>query len=744
MTEPAHLEPESDQPLHHALTLAEHGLRVVPILPGGKHPPVAAWQKAATTNPDTITNWWTNLYRDHGVGIALGTQPDGRHIFAIDIDHHHPNHNGHHTLQQLQQLNSELPPTVESHTGGNGQHILFEAPPGVTVRNQTSHSGRLGPGIDIRGEGGQIVVAPTIHPTGQPYTWIEGHAPWQHPIAQAPEWLLNLVTEPPTPPQPTSPTPLQPATISPAEILRQTWDWQHELQLAGWTRHHTDRNGDQHWTRPGKHPREGTSAVLHPGGPFVVFTTSIPDHWQHTGTPTRDHTGRAYSPFDFYTCQQHQGNRTAASRHIAQQHNLTTPLTELIHPNPTSPAAAGPDDNQPVSYDDALLNQLINWDEFWDTDHSAEDWIIAPVIAARRSHAIYAPGGTGKSLLSLWLCVGAATGNTMFGNPTTPKTVLYLDYEMTADDLSERLDSIGIHNPDDLHRLHYALLPSLPAADTPEGGQAIARLAELVNADIVVLDTFGRAVAGDENDADTVRAFYRNTGSLLKKAGRAFIRIDHAGKDITKGQRGTSAKNDDVDVVWQLTKTDAGIRLKANKRRMGWVPETVDLTVSDDPLTYDTLIRPGYPAGTKEAVDLLDELDIDTSWSARKVAQHLRDLGHKVRDRPLRMAVKIRKERLDDLVENAAQNSGRGKNSKKEVQRGPRSAAPPTTPHETLENTEKQRGPQKRAAVGRTPTPHATQRPPLRGAACQGQPETTTHQPVENPNPKPRRTLDEL
>ena len=164
MTEPARLEPESDQPLHHALTLAEHGLRVVPILPGGKHPPVSAWQKAATTNPDTITNWWTNLYRDHGVGIALGTQPDGRHIFAIDIDHHHPNANGHHTLQQLQQQHNPLPATVESHTGGNGQHILFEAPPGVTVRNQTSTGGRLGPGIDIRGEGGHIVVGGTLDP----------------------------------------------------------------------------------------------------------------------------------------------------------------------------------------------------------------------------------------------------------------------------------------------------------------------------------------------------------------------------------------------------------------------------------------------------------------------------------------------------------------------------------------------------------------------------------------------------
>ena len=40
----------------------------------------------------------------------------------------------------------------------------------------------------------------------------------------------------------------------------------------------------------------------------------------------------------------------------------------------------------------------------------------------------------------------------------------------------------------------------------------------------------------------------------LKEAGIALLRIDHAGKDLTRGQRGTSAKRDDVEVVWFLKK----------------------------------------------------------------------------------------------------------------------------------------------------------------------------------------------
>src|SRR5215207_7410755 len=67
-----------------------------------------------------------------------------------------------------------------------------------------------------------------------------------------------------------------------------------------------------------------------------------------------------------------------------------------------------------------------------------------------------------------------------------------------------------------------------------------------------------RAVAGEENSADTLRNFNRHTGSLLKRHGNTWWRADHSGKDPTKGARGTSAKNDDVDIVWQLNRTESG------------------------------------------------------------------------------------------------------------------------------------------------------------------------------------------
>ena len=55
-----HTEPTT---LDIALGYAAKGWRVLPITPGKKHPPINAWQDAATTDTDIIVSWFTGLYR---------------------------------------------------------------------------------------------------------------------------------------------------------------------------------------------------------------------------------------------------------------------------------------------------------------------------------------------------------------------------------------------------------------------------------------------------------------------------------------------------------------------------------------------------------------------------------------------------------------------------------------------------------------------------------------------------------
>ncbi len=317
-------------------------------------------------------------------------------------------------------------------------------------------------------------------------------------------------------------------------------------------------------------------------------------------------------------------------------------------------------DDEPSSEDNDLKRMLLDWPTFWAHDHTDAEWLAEPLIPAQRSVALFAPGGEGKSLLALWLTAHLATGRDPFTGRTQPPIhVLYLDYEMTESDLSERLQDLGFGPDADLTRLHYALLPSLPGLDQPDGGRAVVRLAELCDASLVIIDTFGRAVHGDENDADTVRAWYRWTGLHLKAAGRAFLRTDHAGKDLAKGQRGSSGKNDDVDIVWQMTAKDNGaFTLTAKKRRMGWVPLTVEIRRIDEPLSYQLADTPSVPAGTKECADELHRLGVPTTASSRVAAKALSDAGRGARAIVVRAAQKHRRHLVDNLGINVSHETG--------------------------------------------------------------------------------------
>jgi RecA-family ATPase len=166
---------------------------------------------------------------------------------------------------------------------------------------------------------------------------------------------------------------------------------------------------------------------------------------------------------------------------------------------------------------------------------------------------------------------------------------------------------------------------------------------------VVILDTFGRAVDGDENDADTVRAFYRLTGSQLKQRKIAYLRVDHTGKDFAKGARGSSAKNDDVDLIWSMQRTVEGFQLKS-RSRVSWVPAVLNIRrVSAADRLY-------YTTGT-EIADLvmdenvtakvyeLEELGLDPTMGRDQVVKALAALGVQPgRLSVLSQAIKYRKD----------------------------------------------------------------------------------------------------
>jgi hypothetical protein len=300
---------------------------------------------------------------------------------------------------------------------------------------------------------------------------------------------------------------------------------------------------------------------------------------------------------------------------------------------------------EPKAEDDFADFNLIDWNTAWD----AEDkpcWFVEPFIAEGRGHVVYAQAKEGKSFFVLSVAAGIATGRQTLDQPAgEPRSVLYLDYEMTMVDVTDRLIDFGYGPEGDLTNLHYALLPTVPPLDTESGGRRLLAVAQHVGAELVIVDTTSRAVAGEENSADTFQDLYRYTGTLLKREGIAYLRIDHAGKEADRGQRGSSAKNDDVDLIWQYKSTDSGAKL-AGIHRPGWVPHSFAVRRIDDNERIEFEIDRSdqdYLPGTKERAALLDSLDIPRDWGRDKVRAVLKTDGHSITNAILSSAIRYRK-----------------------------------------------------------------------------------------------------
>jgi hypothetical protein len=161
-----------------ALEYAARGWSVIPIEPRGKRPlvPWLEFQHRAATRSE-IDGWYRH-WPDANVGVVTGRVSG---LVVVDVD---DRHGGAESLAALELDHGFLPRTVEAATGGGGRHYYF-AHPGAAVASRVG----LAPGIDVRGDGGCVVAAPSVHPSGRRYAWVAGHGPDEVPLASAPDWL---------------------------------------------------------------------------------------------------------------------------------------------------------------------------------------------------------------------------------------------------------------------------------------------------------------------------------------------------------------------------------------------------------------------------------------------------------------------------------------------------------------------------------------------------------------------------
>src|ERR1035437_1068048 len=119
---------------------------------------------AATTDQKVIRWWWTrNPWWQ--VGIRTGAASG---IVALDVD---LDKGGLDSLIALRAQGVESnSPGMQLSGGGRSFHLFYRHPGAVVPCSQ----GKLGPGLDVRADGGYVVGSPSRHPkTDQPYEFLD-------------------------------------------------------------------------------------------------------------------------------------------------------------------------------------------------------------------------------------------------------------------------------------------------------------------------------------------------------------------------------------------------------------------------------------------------------------------------------------------------------------------------------------------------------------------------------------------
>src|ERR1700746_3445433 len=92
------------------------------------------------------------------------------------------------SIKALEAEHGSLPDTLMTISPSGSVHRYYKHPgAGIKIKNSV---GQIGPGVDIRGDGGMVIAPPSIKPGVGEYRWLN-----DLPIADAPAWLIEAASK---------------------------------------------------------------------------------------------------------------------------------------------------------------------------------------------------------------------------------------------------------------------------------------------------------------------------------------------------------------------------------------------------------------------------------------------------------------------------------------------------------------------------------------------------------------------
>lgn len=271
--------------------------------------------------------------------------------------------------------------------------------------------------------------------------------------------------------------------------------------------------------------------------------------------------------------------------------NDISPPSDMVRRVAAALAGDGPNDfaaPQRRSYRPPFPYRMID-----DLDPAPrKNWLIRGMFGAGEFSVVYGDPGCGKSLLAADAAFHVASGIPWTGRPVQGGAVLYLAAERSA--LTERR-LVALRRKNELAETHLAVLDDRFDFfnDNGDAERVIATAAAVaektgVSVVLIIIDTVARVIPGaDENHSRDIGKFIANVDDIRRATGAHVMAIHHAGKDKTKGMRGSTALLGAADTTLFVEKLESGRFATIDKSNDEGEGESVSFTLESVELYVD-------------------------------------------------------------------------------------------------------------------------------------------------------------
>jgi hypothetical protein len=196
-------------------------------------------------------------------------------------------------------------------------------------------------------------------------------------------------------------------------------------------------------------------------------------------------------------------------------------------------------------------------------------WLIDGLLPSHGISELYGDPAVGKSFVAIDWAAHVATGRDWLGHPVKQGPVVYI-YAEGVNGIKIRMSAwSNVHQ--DLHEAPMKVIGEAVPITEPKAIKDLTSTIRAEFGDdisLVVVDTLARCIGGsDENSTKEMGQFIYALGSLQAEFGCAVLVVHHTGKNADKGARGSSALRAAVDAEFKLSSSGNKVMKLSNHKQ---------------------------------------------------------------------------------------------------------------------------------------------------------------------------------